>query len=270
MAVFGLGILGLSVVLMPSSAYATVEGASTGTLTLEITAPATVPPGFVLNPGGTIPSNFAFPDVGNAGNGSFTAIGSASCTPAGCTSPGPGTDLEYQLTTDLTCSADPAGSYGGLEDSFALFGANNMTGGSVTLELRFTTSWLVSATADDPPISDSAEASVDLLWAVPSDFCIALASCPSGSLVGGTVGDCPAGFVEGTVLVLGTREVDNSMGDDMDIGPTTTCDVTVVVLPNASSGGDLSVTSSCLASSSGLIFVDGFELGNLSAWSSYF
>ncbi len=58
------------------------------------------------------------------------------------------------------------------------------------------------------------------------------------------------------------------MGDDMDIGPVSTCDVTVVVLTNASSGGDLSVTSSCLAISGALIFADGFESGNLSAWSS--
>ncbi len=253
---------------MPPLAHASAEGTSEGSLALSITAPAALPPGFVLNPGGAFPGHFVFPDPGNTGNGSFIGMGSADCTPAGCTSPGPGTDLQYQLTTDLTCTADPMGIYGGLEDSFALFGASNMTGGSVTLDLRFTTSWSVSATADSPP-ADSAQASVDLLWAVPTDFCIALASCPTGSLSGGTAGDCPAGFLTGTTLVLGTSEVNTGMGNDMDIGPNSTCDVTVVVLANASSGGDLSVTSSCLASSGSLIFTDGFESGDLSAWSSH-
>ncbi len=266
LTLFGLGAGLLSTVLMPPLAHASAEGTSVGSLALSITSPATLPPGFELNPGGTSPGNGAFPDSGNTGDGAFTAMGSAGCTPGGCTSPGPGTDLQYQLSTDLTCTANSGATYGGLEDSFALFGASNMTGGSVTLDLRFTTSWSVSATADDPPIMDSAEVSVDLLWAVPTDFCIELASCPTGSLSGGVVGDCPAGFIEGTTLVLGTSEADTSMGDDMASGPMSTCDVTIVVLANASSGGDLSVTSSCLASSSALIFADGFESGDLSAW----
>jgi hypothetical protein len=87
-------------------------------------------------------------------------------------------------------------------------------------------------------------------------------------LSGGVAGDCPAGFLEGSTLVLATSEADTSIGNDMDMGPMSTCDVTIVVLANASSGGDLSVTSSCLASSSALIFTDGFEYGDVSAWSS--
>ena len=264
--VFVLAIFLAWIVLMPGMVNASAEGTSVGSLELQITAPGMLPPGFVLNPGGTSPGNFAFPDAGNSGPGMFIGMGSASCTPSGCTSPGPGLDLQYQLATDLTCSADPMGMYGGLEDSFALFGASNTTGGSVTLDLRFTSSWSVSATADASPIANTAEASVDILWAVPTDFCIALTSCPMGGLSGGVVGGCPGGFVTGSTLVLGTAEVDTSLGDEMEVGPMSTCDVTVVVLANASSGGDLSVTSSCQASSSTLIFSDGFESGDLTAW----
>ncbi len=255
-----------AVALTPTTADATAEGSSAGSLVLEITSPATVPPGFVLNPGGTTPSSSAFPDAGNSGNGAFTGIGSAGCTPAGCTSPAAGTDLEYQLANDLTCTAEPAGTYGGLEDSFALFGASNDTGGSVTLGLRFTTSWSVSATVE--ALGESAEASVDLLWAVPTDFCILLTSCPAGTLSGGSPTRCPGGFLTGTTLVLGTGDVATTTGSEMDAGPASVCDVTVVVLAAASSGGDLSVTSSCLATSSGLIFMDGFESGNMSSWTS--
>ncbi len=243
---FGLGSWLLAGALLPPAARAESEGSAEGSMVLEITSPMSLPPGFTLNPGGTIPSNFAFPDAGNSGAGSLTALGSASCTPAGCTDPGAGLDIEYQLATDLTCASSPDGTYGGLEDSFALFGASNTTGGNVTLGLRFTTSWSASATAVDPP-HDSANASIDVLWAVPTDFCIELTSCPTGSLSGGTTAGCPAGFTTGTTLVLGTRDLDTSMGDASDMGPVSVCDATVVVLAGASSGGDLSVTSSCQA-----------------------
>lgn len=243
---------------MVQLAQASSTSTSIGSIELSISSPATLPSGFVLNPGGTSPGNFAFPDSGNSGNGTFTGMGSASCTPKGCTSPVAGTDLQYQLTTDLSCSADSIGIYGGLEDSFALFGSSNMTGGSVTLELSFKSSWSISTTMDHPT-SDTAETSIDLLWAVPTDFCIALTSCPTGVLSGGSSGNCPSGFIEGSTLVLGFGSIDSSMGTNMETVPESICDVTVVVLTNASSGGDLSVTSSCLSSSNDIIFADSFE-----------
>lgn len=264
--VLGLGVGLLLAALTPARVGAASEGAAQGSMTVSILSPASLPPGFVLNPGGTIPGNFTFPDAGNMGTGSFTGMGSAGCTPGGCTSPEPGVDIEYQLTNDLTCTADGLGSYGGLEDSFALFAANNSTGSSVTLELRFATSWSVSATADDPPLNESAEASIDLLWAVPTDFCIELTSCPTGSLSGGVAGNCPMGFLTSTVLILGTSEVNTNQGNATASGPLSNCDVTVVVLADASSGGDLSVTSSCIASSDTVVFADGFESGDVSAW----
>ena len=243
---FGLGYWLLMGALLTPFARAESEGSAEGLLELQITSPMSLPPGFTLNPGGTIPSNFLFPDAGNSGAGSLTALGSASCTPTGCTDPDAGLDLEYQLSNDLTCASTPDGTYGGLEDSFAAFGASNSTGGSVTLGLRFTTSWSVSATAVDPP-HDSADAGIDLLWAVPTDFCIQLTSCPTGSLSGGTTAGCPAGFTTGTTLILGTSSVDTSMGAASDIGPVSICDATVVVLDGTNSGGALAVTSSCQA-----------------------
>lgn len=232
--------------LLTPAARAESEGHAEGSLELEITSPASLPPGFTLNPGGTIPSSFLFPDAGNSGAGSLTGLGSAGCTPAGCTDPGAGLDIEYQLTNDLTCVSSPDGTYGGLEDSFALFGASNSTGQSVTLGLRFTSSWSVSATAVDPP-HDSANASIAILWAVPTDFCVELTSCPTGSLSGGTTAGCPAGFTTGSALILGTSDVDTGTGDASEMGPVSVCDATVVVLDGASSGGDLGVTSSCQA-----------------------
>ena len=160
-------VLGLLSALWPAlPARGAAVGSSTGTLEFEITAPASLPPGFTLNPGGTIPGTFVFPDSSNSGAGSVTGLGSAACTPSGCTSPAPGLDLEYQLSTDLTCTSSPDGTYGGLEDTFALFGVSNMTGGSVALGLRFTTSWSVSASVTVPG-EESASASIDILWAGP-------------------------------------------------------------------------------------------------------
>ncbi len=233
----------LSAMWLPDSARADAIGSSTGSLVFEITSP-TVPANLKLNPGGTSPSNFLFPDLDNSGNGSLTSMGAAGCTPAGCVDPEPGVDFKIQLSTDLSCSSSPDGTYGGLEDSFALFGARNTSGGSLSLDLRFTTSWSVSSTITDPG-NQSAVANVDILWAVPTDFCIELTSCASGTLSGGTGASCPAGSLTGTTLVLGTGDVDTTMGDDSDaVGPSI-CDVTVTVLNGASSAGDMSVTSGC-------------------------
>lgn len=232
--------------LASEGAKAQSEGRAAGSLELEITSPATKPPNFTLNGGGTIPTTSVFPDPGNSGAGSLTGLGSASCTPAGCTDPDPGLDIQYQLSTDLTCVASDAdASYGGLEDSFANFGATNDTGSDVTLGLRFTSSWSLSATATDPP-NDAAEAWIFIVWAVPGQFCIELTSCPSGSLVSGSPSPaCPAGFLLGGALELALSEVDTGMGDASDSGPESVCDVTVVVPVDASGGGDLGVTASC-------------------------
>ena len=241
---------------------------STGSLTLEILEPASLPAGFVLNPGGTIPSSFDFPDATNGGNGAFIANGTANCTPTGCTSPEPGTDIQYELTNDLTCSAQPDGTYGGLEDSFALFAADNATGNNVSLSLRFTSSWSLSAAIEAPLVTDSAEATIDLLWAVPTDFCIELTDCPNGSLAGGSQGNCPSSFVSSAVLVLGTHAIAVEEGETTAMAPLSACDANLIVLAQAGSGGDVSVTSSCRAVSNSDLFFDGFESGDASAWSA--
>ena len=162
-----------------------------------------------------------------------TAMDSA---PIGC---------EIQLSNNLSCTSSPDGVYGGLEDSFALFGARNTSGTSLSLDLRFTTSWSISSAITDPG-DESAATAIDILWAVPHDFCIELTSCASGFLSGASPSaSCPAGsLLEGT-LVLGSGDVDTTIGNDSDTGPASTCDVTVTVLAGASSGGDMSVTSSC-------------------------
>ncbi len=250
-----LNLLLAQTIWMPVPAGAESEGVASGSLTVSITSPAVLPPGFALNPGGTTPSSSSFADSGNAGNGSFSGLGSAGCTPVGCTNPQPGVNLQYQLSTDLTCTAQLDGTYGGLEDSFALLGARNQTGQSVSLDLRFTSSWSVSATADAGPYN-AAEASIDILWAVPTSFCIALTSCPSGSLSGGSTVGCPSGYTKSPTLILGSSEVDTSMGNEANAGPASNCDATVVVLINASSGGDLNVTSSCRAMGCPVLMLD--------------
>ncbi len=244
----GLGMCLLWAQWLPVPARAEAVAGAKGSLMFEITS-TTVPANLTLNPGGTSPSNSLFPDFGNSGAGSLTGMGDANCTPAGCTDPKPNVDLEIQISNDLTCTSNPDGTYGGLEDSFALFGGNNTSGGSLSLDLRFTTSWSVSSTITDPG-NESAAASIDILWAIPTDFCIELTSCASGSLSGGFLGSCPAGSLTGTTLVLGSADVDTTMGNDSDAGPLSTCDVTVTVLQGATSGGDMSVTSSCSSDAS--------------------
>ncbi len=234
----------LSVLWLPVLARADADGSSTSSLVFEITSP-TVPAGLTLNPGGAFPGNFLFPDGDNSGTGSLTGMGQATCTPAGCETNPAGVDLEIQLSTDLSCISSPDGMYGGLEDSFALFGARNTSGTSLSLDLRFTTSWSISSTITDPG-EESAAAAIDVLWAVPSDFCIELTSCASGSLESATASaSCPEGSMLEGVLVLGSGDVDTAMGNDSDAGGPSTCDLKVTALVGASSAGDLSVTSSC-------------------------
>ena len=61
-----------TVVTAPAVAQTAVAHSS-GSVTLEILSPASLPSAFELNPGGTIPSNFEFPDGSNTGVGSFVA-----------------------------------------------------------------------------------------------------------------------------------------------------------------------------------------------------
>lgn len=253
-SVAGIGLCVLSILWWPVSARAAAVGTATGSLEFEITAPATLPANITLNGGGAGPGHFLFEDDDNSGAGSVTANGHATCAPSGCETNPVGVDFEIQLSNDLTCTANPDGIYGGLEDSFATFGARNFGASPVSLDLRFTTSWSISATTMDPE-EDSAEATMFIVWAVPSEFCIELTSCPSGSLFGGTVSAvCPAGSLRSPSLDLGLGSVDTSMGDDSASGPASICDVRVTVLNSGiSSGGHMGVTSSCSAISCGLL-----------------
>ncbi len=231
-----------------SPTLATATGSVTGSLELEIVAPALLPPGFILNPGGTFPSHFVFEDSSNIGNGSIVGLGDASCTPSGCEFSPSGADIEYQLSNDLTCTADPDGSYGGIEDSFVGFSARNETGFPVALDLRFTSSWSVSATTTSP-LEEEADASVSIVWPVPPTWCIELTSCASGTLENSEPSpSCPAGTLEGS-LVLGESAVDTSGGDDSDTGLESICEVTVTVpsAANFSAGNLFAVTSTCSA-----------------------
>lgn len=242
---------------MPISAQAGAVSESTGSLEFEIIAPAVLPPNIRLNIGGTFPSRFLFPDPGNAGAGSLIGLGEAGCTPDGCADQESGTDINIQLSTDLTCTSSPDGTYGGLEDTFAGFAVSrgSAVGTQVSFDLRFTTSWSVSANVTDPD-EDAAEARVDILWAVPSEFCIELTSCTSGSLIGASSSAaCPAGsMLEGT-LFLGNRDVNSASGNDSDSAAAATCDVRVTWLAGVfnSVGGLMSATSSCSAISCGLL-----------------
>ncbi len=223
-----------------------------------------LPSGFTLNGGGTNPSNFLFPDAGNGGNGSFIGNGTAGCTPPGCTDPHPGTDIMYQLSTDLTCTANPDGTFGGLEDSFAGFGARNTTGSSQTLDLRFTSSFTTTAMTNNP-MDGAAEVSIFSVWAVPSGWCIELESCSSGLLIGGTASGCPAGFITGTTLEMANSQVNTDIGNASDSASPSNCDVNIIVPNNGITAyGDLSVTSSCDATVCGkLMLSDAMITGPL-------
>ena len=241
----GLGMCLLWALCLPASALAKAMGSTTASLLFEITSPS-LPAGLTLNGGGTSPTNFLFPEFDNSGTGSLTGMGAASCTPAGCTNPLPGANLKIQLSNDLSCTSSPDGKYGGLEDSFANFGARNTSGFSRSLDLRFTTSWSVSSTITDPAI-ESAAARVDLLWAVPVGFCIELTSCASGFLSGSSASaSCPAGSLLQGTLVLGRGVVNTTMGNNSAAQAPSSCAVKITVPQGgASSGGDIGVTSSC-------------------------
>lgn len=246
--VCGLVLWLLHMVFAPAI-YTQAVGNATGSLDIQITSPMTLPPDLYINRVGTIDLHALYPNADNGGNGSLVAQGSATCSPPGCLTMHVGADLEIQLSNDLTATANPDGSYGGAEDAFSSIDVSNETGVPQTIGLRFTSDWSISASVVNPAF-ESAEAFINISWAVPETWCIELASCANGTLIDPSMGNCPAGFEAGGILELANAMVNTDMGNASDSAPVSNCDVNIIVPDdNLFAGGGVAVYSEVLATS---------------------
>lgn len=229
-------LLPLFVLGMASRAAATATASSQGTLHFEVvdvqdsmgTSLPMAPPGFMLTLGGANLNQS--PDPGNNGNGMVSFGGSASSSGSGRTS-------VIDLASDIQCTANPQGSYGGFEDAFdTAITVANTSGQTVVLILRFDASYALSASTT--LAGETASAEIDINWALPSGTSGALNACPAGSLVGGT-------------LLLGQSNVNAGPSDFQSLS---SCEIELTVPDGIMSSGGLAASlSRCQADSPAVV-----------------
>jgi hypothetical protein len=224
------------VVSQPAPAAATAAASSQGTLHFEVvdvqdsmgTSLPMAPAGFMLTLGGAVLNQQ--PDAGNSGNGMVSFGGSA-------TSSGSGRTSVSDLASNIQCTADPQGSYGGFEDAFeTAITVANTSGQTIVLILRFDASYALATSTT--LAGETAQAEIDINWALPAGTSGALTSCPAGTLSGST-------------LLLGQSTVNAGASDSQALS---SCEISVSVPDGITSSGGLAPTlSTCEAVSPAVV-----------------
>lgn len=225
-------IVPLLILGMTNPAGATATASSSGTLDFQVidvqdsggNSLPMAPPGFSLTLGGATLNQLSNP--GNNGSGMLTFGGSA-------TSSGSGRTSVIDLDSDVQCTSNPQGSYAGIEDAFeSSITVSNTSGQDITLILQFDASFALATSTT--VAGETAQADIDINWALPSGTSGVLTNCPAGSLAGST-------------LLLGQSSVSGGSSDSQAIS---SCEIAVTVPDGiANSGGLAASLSSCEATS---------------------
>ena len=171
------------------------------------------PKGFSLTLGPPVVNQS--PDAANNGNGMVTFGGSS-------TAMGSGQASVIDLASNIQCTSDPQGSYGGFEDAFnTAITVANTSGQTVVLILRFDSSYTLATSTT--VAGETAEASIDINWPAPQGTTAALTNCPLGSISGST-------------LLLGQANVSAGAGASQALS---SCEVALTVPTGITSSGGL-------------------------------